>query len=106
MVSQVILHTTYFLKQCGTITPFFLLKKNKHTHIQGRGKDVLIQRHTKLYSKAMIIFKGGWDKLYCTQHTFLSNMGQQTKDLDLSPLKSKFKSKGSKQIIKEFLYII
>ena len=25
---------------------FFLKKKNKHTHIQGRGKGVPIQRHT------------------------------------------------------------
>ena len=24
----------------------------------------------------MIIFKGGWDKLYYTQHTLLSNVGQ------------------------------
>ena len=24
----------------------------------------------------MVIFKGGWDKLYYTQHTLLSNVGQ------------------------------
>ena len=24
----------------------------------------------------MITFKGGWDNLYYTQHTFLSNVGQ------------------------------
>ena len=44
-VRQVILHTTYFLKQYETITYSFFFKKHTHTHTQGRGKGVLTQRH-------------------------------------------------------------
>ena len=50
MVEQVILHTTYSLKQCETITYsfFFLFSfyKQTHTHKNEEEKWVLIQMHT------------------------------------------------------------
>ena len=48
-VRQVILHTTYFLKQYETITYsfffFFFFLRNTHAYTQGREKGVLTQRH-------------------------------------------------------------
>ena len=45
----------------------------KQTHTQGRGKGVLTPRHTTTSLKSHGNFKGGWSKLYYTQHTLLNN---------------------------------
>ena len=53
---------------------FFFFFFEKKTHEQGMGKMVLsfnTKKHHKLHSKVMVIFKGGLDKLYYTQHTLL-----------------------------------
>ena len=53
--------------------PFFFFEKQTHTH-KGEGKG--FKGTSQLYSKAMVTFKGRWSKLYYTQHTLLSNVGQ------------------------------
>ena len=35
-----------------------------------------IKIHHKLHLKAIVTFKGGWGRLYYTQHTLLSNVRQ------------------------------
>ena len=60
---------------------FFFFLRNKHTHThththKGEGKGFQHKSIPQLHSKAMVTFKGGWDKLYYTQHTLLSNVGQ------------------------------
>ena len=35
-----------------------------------------IKAYHKLHSKVIVIFKGGWSKLYYIQHTLLNNVGQ------------------------------
>ena len=54
---------------------FFFFFFEKQTHTQGRWKGVLTQRHTTTPLKSQT-FKGGWGKLYYTQHTLLNNVGQ------------------------------
>ena len=49
-------------------TNFFFFEKQTHTH-KREGKGFLTQRHTTTPLK-------GWGKLYYTQHTLLSNVGQ------------------------------
>ena len=50
-------------------TNFFFFFWETNTHTQERGKGFLTQRHTTTPLK-------GWGKLYYTQHTLLSNVGQ------------------------------
>ena len=55
---------------------FFEKQTHTHTHIKEREMSSNTKVHNNILSKAMIIFKGGWSKLYYTQHTLLSNVGQ------------------------------
>ena len=55
---------------------FFFFFFKKQTYTQGRGKGILTQRYTTTLLKSYSNFKGGWDKLYYTQHTLLRNVGQ------------------------------
>ena len=55
---------------------FFFFFFEKQTYTQGRGKEVLTQKHIITSLKAMVTFKRGWGKLYYTQHILLSNVRQ------------------------------
>ena len=56
---------------------FFFFLRNKHTHThKGEGKGFWYKDTPQLHSKAIVNFKRGWGKLYYTQHTLLSNVGQ------------------------------
>ena len=58
---------------------FFLRNKHTHTHThthKGEGKGFQHKSIPQLHSKVIVTFKGGWDKLYYTQHTLLSNVRQ------------------------------
>ena len=67
------LHT--LLSNVGQL-PFLFFLRNKHTHTHTRERKRGFNTGTsQLHSKAMITFKGGWGKLYYTQHTLLSNVG-------------------------------
>ena len=55
----------------------FLRNTHTHTHThKGEGKMFYHKGIPQLHSKATVTFKGGWDKLYYTQHILLSNVGQ------------------------------
>ena len=48
---------------------FFFLFFEEQTHTHTREREMGFNTGTpQLHSKAMITFKGGWDKLYYTQH--------------------------------------
>ena len=56
---------------------FFFFWWNKH----GKGSNTKLhhnstQKLPQLYPKVIVTFKGGCGKLYYTQHTLLSNVGQ------------------------------
>ena len=55
---------------------FFFFFFEKQTYTQGRGKEVLTQKHIITSLKAMVTFKRVWGKLYYTQHILLSNVRQ------------------------------
>ena len=56
-------------------TNFFFLR-NKHTHTRERERVFWHKGTPQLHSKVIVTFKEGWGKLYYTQHTLLSNVGQ------------------------------
>ena len=56
--------------------PFFFFEKQTHTHIRERENGSNTKGTLQIHSKVMVTFKRGWGKLYYTQHTLLSNVGQ------------------------------
>ena len=61
------IHTDTLMYPCIYFFFFFFFLRNTHTKEREWGFNT--KAHHKIYSKAIVIFKGGWGKLYYTQHS-------------------------------------